>query len=65
MTDFKKIIQKLLDSDVSGYKIYKDTGISQGRISDLRRGVRDLGGISLDTAEKLYNYQKQLEKENE
>ncbi|EIW3410929.1 hypothetical protein MCU99_002164 [Staphylococcus pseudintermedius] len=65
MTDFKKIIQKLLDSDVSGYKIYKDTGISQARISDLRRGVRELGGISLDTAEKLYNYQKKLEKENE
>ena len=62
MTEFKESIQKLLDSDVSGYRIFKDTGISQARISDLRRGVRELGGISLDTAEKLYNYQKSLEK---
>ncbi|MDO5375676.1 MAG: hypothetical protein Q4F01_05745 [Staphylococcus rostri] len=61
MTEFKLTIQKLLDSNVSGYQIHKDTGISQARISDLRRGVRQLGGISLDTAEKLYNYQKQLE----
>lgn len=65
MTEFKESIQKLLDSDVSGYRIFKDTGISQARISDLRRGVRELGGISLDTAEKLYNYQKQLERANE
>ncbi|WP_308413117.1 hypothetical protein [Staphylococcus sp. 17KM0847] len=41
MIEFKKSIQKLLDSDVSGYKIFKDTGILQARISDLRRGVRD------------------------
>lgn len=65
MTEFKKTIKKLLDSNVSGYRIFKDTGISQARISDLRRGVRELGGISLDTAEKLYNYQKQIEKEKE
>lgn len=65
MTEFKKTIKKLLDSNMSVYRIFKDTGISQARISDLRRGVRELGGISLDTAEKLYNYQKQIEKEKE
>ncbi|WP_373114117.1 hypothetical protein [Staphylococcus epidermidis] len=61
MTEFKETIQKLLDSDVSGYQIYKETGISQSRISDLRKGNRQLGGIALDTTEKLYNYQKSLE----
>ncbi|PTG21682.1 hypothetical protein BUY00_01650 [Staphylococcus chromogenes] len=61
MTEFKEAIQKLLNSNVSGYKIFKNTGISQGRISELRRGVRPLEGISLDTAEKLYNYQKEIE----
>ena len=65
LSEYKKTIQKLLDSNVSGYQIYQSTGISQGRISDLRRGARKLGGITLGTAEKLYNYQKQLEKENE
>lgn len=61
--EFRATIQKLLESDVSGYRIYKETGISQARISDLRRGIRDLGGISLDTAEKLYTYQKEREKQ--
>ncbi|MGV3244280.1 hypothetical protein [Staphylococcus sp. 11262D007BW] len=64
MSEYKKTIRKLLDSNVSGYQIYKDTGMSQGRISDLRRGVRKLGGISLEIAEKLYNYQKELEKKS-
>ncbi len=58
MTEFREMIQKLLDSEITGYKIYKDTGISQGRISDLRTGKRQLNGISLETAEKLYNYAK-------
>lgn len=62
MTEFKQTIKKLLDSDISGYQIFKNTGISQSRISDLRKGKRQLGGIALDTAEKLYNYQKSLEK---
>ncbi|MEX2947860.1 hypothetical protein ABH521_003410 [Staphylococcus warneri] len=56
MTEFREMIQKLLDSEVTGYKIYKDTGVSQGRISDLRTGRRQLNGITLETAEKLYEY---------
>lgn len=63
LSEYKKTIQKLLDSKVSGYQIHQSTGISQGRISDLRRGARKLGGITLDTAEKLYKYQKEIEEE--
>lgn len=61
MTEFRKTIQKLLDSEVTGYQIYMKTGISQARISELRRGKRKIGGIALDTAEKLYLYQKDIE----
>ncbi|MDO5375985.1 hypothetical protein [Staphylococcus rostri] len=62
MSELRKEIEKLLESNISGYKISKETGVSQGRISDLRNGKRSLDGISLGTAEKLYKYQKQLEK---
>ncbi|MRF37112.1 hypothetical protein GIJ44_20715 [Staphylococcus sp. KY49P] len=58
MSEYKKTIQKLIDSDISAYQIQKDIGVATSRISDLRTGKRDLGGISLDTAEKLYEYAK-------
>ncbi|MDN8674626.1 hypothetical protein Q0P22_14320 [Staphylococcus aureus] len=61
--NIKTKINELLESDVSGYKVYKATGISQSRISDLRRGKRTIGNLTLDTAIKLYEYQLELEKE--
>ncbi|MCY1566746.1 hypothetical protein [Staphylococcus pettenkoferi] len=51
-------IEKLLNSDVSGYRIYKETGISQSRISDLRNGRRKLDNLTFANAEKLYNMAK-------
>lgn len=56
----KKII-KLIDSDLSNYEISKNTNISHKTLSELRSGKRKLDNITLKTAEKLYNYQKQLE----
>ncbi|WP_431197568.1 hypothetical protein [Staphylococcus equorum] len=56
MSEYKQVIQNLLDSNIKGYLIQKETGVSRSRISDLRNGIRPLGGISLDTAEKLYKY---------
>ncbi|MDK7284466.1 MAG: DNA-binding protein [Lactobacillus crispatus] len=52
----RKTIEKLLKSDISGYRIYKETGISQSRISDLRNRHRTLDNLSFANAEKLYNY---------
>ncbi|MGM7689745.1 hypothetical protein ACS7WQ_06370 [Staphylococcus felis] len=57
-------IKKLLDSNLSSNSIATQTGVSQAVISKIRNGKRDLGGISLNTAEKLYNYQKEIEKMN-
>lgn len=56
MSEYKQVIQNLLDSNIKGYLIQKETGVSRSRISNLRNGIRPLGGISLDTAEKLYKY---------
>ncbi|UXV48996.1 hypothetical protein MUA68_14680 (plasmid) [Staphylococcus aureus] len=65
MNDLKQKINKLLESDVTGYKIHKATGISQARISDLRKGKRTIGNLTVDTALKLYEYQKKLEEGNQ
>ena len=43
------------------YKINQDTDVSYGGISELRSGKRKVNNLTLETAEKLYNYQKQLE----
>ena len=59
-------IEKLINNkNISGYQQRKDTGVSYGNINDIRRGERAIENLTLETAEKLYNYQKQLEsKEN-
>lgn len=65
MYQFKEIyntIEKLLnDKSISNYRINQDTGVSYGGISELRSGKRKVKNLTLETAEKLYNYQKQLE----
>ncbi|MGE6359257.1 hypothetical protein, partial [Staphylococcus capitis] len=48
----------LIESDVTGYQIYKDTGISQYVLSQLRQGKRDVDNLTLNTTEKLYAYAK-------
>lgn len=57
----KDKINELLSSDLSNYQIAKDTEMSHKTISELRSGKRKVGNLTLDTAEKLYNYQRSLE----
>lgn len=65
-TEVLDTITRLIDSKkVSNYRIQKDTGVSYGAISELRNGKRKIKNLTLDTAEKLYNYQKALEKTEE
>ena len=54
-------IEKLLNSDITGYRIFKDTGMSQSIISEFRSGKRNLDNLSLKNAEKLYNLYNKLE----
>lgn len=57
----RKQIQKLLNSDLSSLHIAKKSGVPQSTVYRLRTRERQLGKLGLDNAEKLYNYQKQLE----
>ena len=54
MGDYKRKIIELIKSDISGYKIYAETGISQNTLSSVRRGKRDIDNLTLKTTEKLY-----------
>ncbi|HHV8920072.1 TPA: hypothetical protein ACURE6_000373 [Staphylococcus aureus] len=60
MSEYKKQIKKLLDSDITGYKISKETGVSQYVISQVRLGKREIDNLTLKTTEKLYEYAKKV-----
>jgi len=54
-------IKQLLESDVTGYQIAKNTGIQEIQISKLRNDKVKLENITLDTAEKLMKFIKEHE----
>lgn len=56
LSDYKKMIIQLIESDITGYQIYKETGVSQYVISQIRQSKRDIDNLSLKTTEKLYSY---------
>ncbi|WP_181396208.1 XRE family transcriptional regulator, partial [Staphylococcus pseudintermedius] len=54
----RREIIELLNSNISAYKISKDTGVNEATIKQLRLGKSKLDRLGLLNAEKLYNYQK-------
>ncbi|MCG7340135.1 hypothetical protein MHZ36_12635 [Staphylococcus sp. ACRSN] len=58
MSELRIEIQKLLDSEMTGYKINKATGLSQTIISGLRNGKRDIDNLTLKNAEVLAAFSK-------
>lgn len=58
LSEYKKMIIELIESDITGYQIHKETGVSQYVISQLRQGKRDIDNLTLNTTEKLYDYAK-------
>ena len=56
MSDYKLKIIELIESDITGYQVFKDTGLSQTVMSSLRTGKRNVDNLSLGTTEKLYEY---------
>lgn len=60
--NIEKEIQALMDSDISAYKIAKDTGVAQPIITRLRNGDRSIGKIQVETAQKLIDYWKNNQK---
>ncbi|MBO0377753.1 XRE family transcriptional regulator [Staphylococcus warneri] len=57
-------IERLLSSDLSAYYISQQTGVSASSIQRLRSGNRKINKLTIDTAEKLYMYQHQLDKQS-
>lgn len=56
MSDYKLKIIELIESDITGYQVFKDTRLSQTVMSSLRTGKRDVDNLRLGTTEKLYEY---------
>ena len=54
-------VKKLIDSEVSSYKIGKETGISQSYFNRLRNGERDIKEISYKKMLALYQYQLNID----
>lgn len=54
--DIKRNIQKLLDSDITNYRIHKDTGVAQSTLSDLKNGKSNIDDMRLSVALKLNDY---------
>lgn len=49
----KELITKLFESDITTYRIAKDTGLSQGTLDRYRSGQSDIGNMNLKTAKEL------------
>ncbi|QAS70652.1 XRE family transcriptional regulator [Oenococcus sicerae] len=59
MIDTDKIAE-LLKSHISQYKIHKDTGFSQGSLSDLRHGKTKIEDLTVKNATKLAKYYDEI-----
>lgn len=59
--DTEKVKEILLDRSVTGYALWKATGVSQQAISRLRSGKKRFEDLSVETVEKV---QKWLDKED-
>ncbi|HCV8717131.1 TPA: hypothetical protein OWT21_001192 [Staphylococcus aureus] len=56
MSEYKKKIIELIESNLTGYEISKKTGVSQYVLPQLRQGKREVDNLTLNTTEKLYEY---------
>ena len=59
--DTEKVKEILLDRNVTGYALWKVTGVSQQAISRLRSGKKRFEDLSVETVEKV---QRWLDKED-
>ena len=59
-----KEIEELLNSDVTDYRISKDTGITLSVIQNYRNGKYTLENMTLKIAKKLYEYKERLDMRN-
>lgn len=55
-----KEIEELLNSEISTYKIAKDSGVTYSLLSDYRNGKRKIENMTLQVAKKLIRYSEEL-----
>ncbi|MGX7102932.1 hypothetical protein [Gemella sanguinis] len=55
-----KEIEDLFNSNLTDYRIAKDTGIALSMIQNYRIGSRKIENMTLKTAKKLFEYAKSL-----
>lgn len=60
MKEVEKTIQQLFESDVTTYRISKETGIRVSVIDGYRNNTSKLENMTLRIAEKLCNYAERL-----
>lgn len=54
----KEIIQHLLDSDLSAYKIGKEAGVQDSLVKKLRNGDQEIGATKYENLEKMADFAK-------
>ena len=59
-----KEIEELLNSEISSYKISKDSGVAYSLISDYRNSKRKIENMTLQVAKKLIRYSEELKMRN-
>ena len=55
-------VQKVLDINVTSYRISKITGITEHVVSKYRKGTYNIENMSLETADKLISNRSEIEK---
>lgn len=55
-------IQELLDSNLSAYRIAKESGVAQAVITKLRNGDRKIENLTVESGQKLMDYWHRVKK---
>ena len=59
-----KEIEELFNSEITDYRLAKDSGVALSMIQNYRNGSRKVENMTLKTAEKLIKYMEELKMKN-
>lgn len=59
-----KEIEDLFNSDITDYRISKDSGVALSMVQNYRNGNRKVENMTLKTAKKLYEYKEKINMTN-
>lgn len=61
----REVVENLLKSDISAYKISKQSGVAYMTVNDLVNGKSSIDNAKFITIENLYKYSKLLQGAND